>query len=81
MSEVIEHYEFKPRGTWSKYPWDEWLDGRIWRIYEGTDVRNIRTFRSYLYNRAYKRGCKIESALENADSMSNPTALVFRAVR
>lgn len=81
MSEVVEHYEFAPRGAWTKYPWSEWFDGRIWRVYEGTDVKNIKTFRTYLYTRAHKQGYKIESALENADTKSKPTALVFRAIR
>lgn len=35
MAEVLEGYEFSPgRG---KYPWDQWTDGRVWKVEKGKD--------------------------------------------
>lgn len=38
MAEVMDSYEFRHYGRGrSKYPWDEWLDGRVWKLERGKD--------------------------------------------
>lgn len=37
MSEILESFEFGRYRRPGRYPWDEWTDGRIWRIHRGID--------------------------------------------
>ena len=37
MAEVIDTFKFNGRG--SPYPWNEWLDGRIWKLRSGVDFK------------------------------------------
>jgi hypothetical protein len=52
--------EFPPlsnRGTPSKYPWTEWLDGNVWELVPGKDFNcSITTMRSQFAIRARMRG-------------------------
>lgn len=32
MAEPLSTYEFRGRGRPTRYPWDQWFDGRIWRL-------------------------------------------------
>lgn len=36
MAEILEDFEFRSQG-YSKYPWDLWLDGQIWKLVRGKD--------------------------------------------
>lgn len=36
MAKVLESFEFG-HDRRSKYPWSEWLDGRIWQLERGSD--------------------------------------------
>ena len=38
MAEILEDYEFIDRGS-SKYPWNLWLDGQIWKLVRGTEYK------------------------------------------
>lgn len=49
MATALKSFDFM-RG---KYPWDEWSDGRPWRIRQGQDFDvSISAMRSVLYQRA-----------------------------
>lgn len=37
MAEVVKKYDFPPTRNRNKYPWSEWLDGRIWALKQGED--------------------------------------------
>lgn len=38
MAKVLKSFDFKTGvASASKYPWNEWLDGRIWEITQGED--------------------------------------------
>lgn len=65
----------------TKYPWDEWLDGKPWRIKPKDDrggdfTADIATMRTYIYAQARKRGLKAALTVEVA-----PEAIVFQAYR
>jgi hypothetical protein len=55
VAEVLEAFPEPARR--SRYPWDEWLDGRVWRLRQGQDFEaNPKTIRSRLQQNARKRG-------------------------
>ena len=40
MAEILEDYEFIKRGGFhTKYPWDLWLNGQVWKLVEGIDYK------------------------------------------
>jgi hypothetical protein len=40
----------------SQYPYDKWLDGRVWEIEQGIDFNcEVKSIRSMLFNAAYRR--------------------------
>ena len=47
---------FPHRRATAKYPWDEWLDGRIWELKRGEDFQSLHSVRSSAYVRARDRG-------------------------
>jgi len=45
MAEIVKKYDFPPTRSRNKYPWTEWLDGRIWALKQGEDFEvNPATF-------------------------------------
>lgn len=45
------------RKTSEKYPWDKWLDGRVWRLDRGEDfTQNIEAMRNAIRRAAVARG-------------------------
>lgn len=80
MAEVLNTYEFPQvrRGAPALYPWDMYTDGRIWRVYEGVDCRDIVSFRNQLYTAANKRGL---SAITHSTVANNGRkSLVFQCL-
>jgi hypothetical protein len=50
----------------SKYPFDEWFNGKIWRLDAGEDFSSApETFRTTLSKTARARGIKIRTAMVN----------------
>lgn len=37
MAEPLETFPTMRRGPYSKYPWDQWGDGRVWQLERGKD--------------------------------------------
>lgn len=59
MGQRIDSFTNKPR-TQGKYPWNEWVDGSIWRITRGVDfTARMSSMRSHLYGEAYRRGMRV----------------------
>ena len=55
------------------YPWEDWTNGRVWRVCQGQDfLGRASTFRSTLYRRAQRQGlrCRVHE--------ENPSTLVFQ---
>ena len=58
MAEVIEDMPFDSSNA-KKYPWDEWLDGRIWKLTRGSDFSiSAVNMRTTIYARALRRGLR-----------------------
>lgn len=50
------------RGTYSRYPWEEWLDGNIWMLKQGEDFfADIKSMRVMSYNMAKKVGLRVNT--------------------
>ncbi len=66
MAEVLKTFDFSKAGTRSsKYPWDEWCDGKIRRVVQGKDFESKpTTFRSALHNQASRREMKVRAHVE-----------------
>ena len=60
MAKVLEKYIFKSR-AW-KYPWDKWLDGKIWEFTQGKDFKtSTTTFRQSAKSVAKRHGGKMRT--------------------
>ena len=66
MAEVLEDFEFSKRSV--KYNYDEWFNGKIWKLTEGVDF-DIKVFSmcQNLNNECKRRGYTYKiKVLENA---------------
>jgi|ETNvirnome_2_130_1030620.scaffolds.fasta_scaffold04230_4 hypothetical protein len=63
MAEKLESYEFLGTGkASSKYPWDDWCDGSIWKIVCGEDYTVLpSSMRAQLGVKAKKLGMKVRA--------------------
>lgn len=68
MAEKIEAFTIQKTRS-SRYPWDEWTDGSIWRITRGEDfdVKPVSVVGT-IYSKAKARGLKVTVAY-NDDSV------------
>ncbi len=49
----------------SGYPWDEWTDGKWWRVTRGVDYQcSTQSLQAYLYRVALKRQLSVQSKRE-----------------
>ena len=58
MAEVVEEFDDWHSNYPDGYPWDEWLDGRIWKL-TLEDMRHCSTFDDlarYIHRKARSRG-------------------------
>jgi hypothetical protein len=64
MAEILDDYEFGKVGRNDGYPYDEWFDGQVWKLYQGVDFDcGLVSMRVNLYNAARKRGIKIRTSM------------------
>ena len=64
MAEILENHPFNRRGFQAKYPYDEWFDGRIWKLVKGTDYTStLGSIRASLYGTAAKRGLVVRTSV------------------
>jgi hypothetical protein len=62
MARVIDN--FPATATQSRYPWDEWLDGRVWELVAGEDFTSKpETFRQNAAIQAQRRGGKSKTRM------------------
>ena len=63
MAKVLEKYMF--RSGSQKYPWEKWLDGRVWEFTQGKDFKvSTSTFRQAATGIAKRRGGKMRTYSE-----------------
>ena len=61
MSEVVEDVLWQDRMP-GKYPWNEWLDGRSWKLTKGEDFHiQPESFRATISVTAKRRGLKVRT--------------------
>lgn len=54
--------EMPPRQGWSKYPWEEWMDGQIWELSYGEDFDCApQNFVIQCHNKAKLLNCRVET--------------------
>jgi len=65
MAEHLAEYDFRRPGRPTTYPWDTWLDGRIWRI-TAADRPNATPsgFRQAALSAASRRGLTVRTRIE-----------------
>lgn len=57
MAERLESFTFKHGGGKDAYPWDEWMDGTVWKLVRGEDFDcPARTFQTRAHMAARHRG-------------------------
>jgi len=58
MAKVLEQFDFK-KGANAKYPWSEWLDGKIYKAFEDEDYDSFHSFRHILYTQTDRKDVKV----------------------
>jgi hypothetical protein len=77
MAQRIDEW---PKSLSTGYPWDEWLDGSIWKLKADEDFKaKVQTFRSNAGTQARKRGGKIRSRLFREDNGDEYLIIQFRS--
>lgn len=65
MAEVVSNLPIRERPDLrneGRYPWDEWLDGRAWKLEGGKDFKQKpETFRMAVRTVAKRRGLKVKT--------------------
>lgn len=60
MAHVVEDDgNWEPKIRMNNYPWDEWLDGRLWSLTRRDYGNNLPLFRGNIYYQASQRGLKV----------------------
>ena len=69
MAEVVKGFKFE-RSKRSTYNWDQWLNGKAWRLVRGVDFTStIWAFRTALYNAAKVRGLTAQTHLDGDNAI------------
>lgn len=66
MAERIESFDFKRQSGGSRYPWEQWLDGSIWRLTERDDFNGAmpKHIGSQIRINANKRGLAVRVSID-----------------
>lgn len=66
MAKVLKSFDFSESGH-SKYPWDQWADGRIWQLRAGEDfTASVPSFRVAAGTWARRNGRKVRISARGA---------------
>lgn len=61
---VSEFPEILPsRGFTALYPWDDWLDGSVWKLDEDDASTTLRSLRMSIQQKARQRGLKVRTGM------------------
>ena len=72
MAEVLDEFPGRKFGKGRRqiYPWNDWLDGRVWRLTRGTDFKSeTKSFASTAAVAADRRGLKLRTTRPDADTV------------
>lgn len=65
MATRLEGFPEKAKHGNLRYPWDEWLDGGVWRLEKGTDFQcAVGSFANCARSAALGRGLRIKTHRE-----------------
>lgn len=79
MAEALE--EWPARNREQRYPWDEWLDGRPWKVRRGSDFESkAGTFIANARAHARRRGGNVRTALFGEGTEQEYIVIQFRRV-
>lgn len=69
MAEVVDEMPSRAgRGQSQKYPWHEWLDGRVWKLTKGADFEvTVEIMRCAFHNKAKSRGLRVVTTSRGDD--------------
>lgn len=71
MAKVLKEYKFARHGS---YHWDEWLDGRIYRLIAGEDfTATPYSFRTHGYKLAKQKGLALRCHIEDGNIVLQAT--------
>tara|TARA_Y100000310_G_scaffold339754_1_gene433461 strand:+ start:19361 stop:19747 length:387 start_codon:yes stop_codon:yes gene_type:complete len=48
-----------------KYPWEEWTNGDVWKLYQGEDYQKRSSMRTYCYQQAAARDMDVHTRCRN----------------
>ncbi len=64
MARTLRHYP-KPNKRDSLYPWDTWLDGRVWKLTKGPDFEcECNSLRGAAYAAAARAGVTVKVTVD-----------------
>jgi len=70
MAEVLNEFAFVKGAPKRVYPWDEWLDGQVWRLTRGEDFNCLASSFQCMVSRVAKvRGLLCSTAREGDDAV------------
>jgi hypothetical protein len=79
MAEALEEWPTREREQ--RFPWDQWLDGRPWRVDRGGDYESkAKTFIANARSQAKRRGGSVRTALFAEGTDGEYVVLQFRRV-
>jgi hypothetical protein len=76
MARTLKKFDFPGAGRpGRRYPFDDWLDGRVWCVEPGVDFDSKpEAFRNYVHKAAKARGLKVHTYIEKETG-----AVIFEA--
>ena len=70
MSTILNSFPATTGGAPPKYPWTEWLDGRIWKLAQGSDFDcTISSFRVMVHKAARARDLKVRTVFDGDEAI------------
>lgn len=65
MAEVLEDFDWNAvRSPRSRYDWDRWFDGNVWKLVEGEDfTAKTSSFRTSVASAAKRRGHEVRTSI------------------
>lgn len=78
MAQTVEEHDFHAKHGNTKYPWDQWGDGRVWELAHGEDFEvEPDVMRGQVIVRARKEGRRVKTNVVKAAD-GKPATVVFQ---
>lgn len=70
MAERLDEWPEEFSRYTARYPWTEWMDGKVWKITHGEDFQcEIENMRQNIYSKAFSNGMKARTTTRLADGV------------